>query len=256
MKVIIYGFVVFLPALIVGISNFSVFPDSWWVATLMLVVTAGVAGVFTYFSGDATPKISRYCILADIAICAILCVNLGGHWILAREVSAARQGVTERHGEEDREEKRRADEAERRLAQTKADADLQDKERRRLRWLPPEQRRSVISAPKADPTKTATIQPLSLVSLGQGIEPKLTPDQVRAKWWWFLTALAIAECAASCLAGAILTAIWEWDRNHDGVADHLQTAHKCIVPNAHAQADAAKQTEWPKELDEGKAPRR
>jgi hypothetical protein len=51
---------------------------------------------------------------------------------------------------------------------------------------------------------------------------RLTPDEVREKWWWFLTALAIAECAASVLAGAILAGVWEWDRNRDGVPDHLQ----------------------------------
>jgi hypothetical protein len=38
----------------------------------------------------------------------------------------------------------------------------------------------------------------------------------------FLTALAIAECAAGVLAGAILAGVWEWDRNKDGIPDHLQ----------------------------------
>src|SRR5262245_65595068 len=76
-KIIIYVFTVLLPALIVGISNFSVFPDSSLAATLMLLTAVGVAGAFTYFSGDATPRVARYCILADIAICAVPCVNLG-----------------------------------------------------------------------------------------------------------------------------------------------------------------------------------
>src|SRR5262249_16168828 len=81
-KLVIYAFTVLLPAIVVGISNFTVFPDSAWAATIMLVVTAEVAGVFTYFSGDATARVRRYCIIADIAICAVLCFNLGGHWIL------------------------------------------------------------------------------------------------------------------------------------------------------------------------------
>jgi hypothetical protein len=51
-----------------------------------------------------------------------------------------------------------------------------------------------------------------------------------------LTALAFAECFASVLAGAILAGIWEWDRNHDGVADHLQ-----------------KPNEFPHEVDAGKS---
>src|SRR5215468_2363501 len=152
-KSIIYVFTVLLPALMVGISNFHVFPDASLLATLMLVVTAGVAGVFTYFSGDATAKVRRYCILADIAICAVLCVNLGGHWILAREVSAAKQGVVERHAEEDRDDRRKVAETERQLALKKAEAEadaartrLANAERRRLATLPLSERRSALQA--------------------------------------------------------------------------------------------------------------
>ncbi|HEU0174816.1 MAG TPA: hypothetical protein VFV58_11180 [Blastocatellia bacterium] len=243
-KSIIYVFTVLLPALMVGISNFHVFPDASLLATLMLVVTSGVAGVFTYFSGDATARVRRYCILADVVICAILCVNLGGHWILAREVSAARQGVEERHSEEEREERRREAEAERQLRLKEAEAALvrdQAKvireERRRLAQLPPGERRSVLKAPpkvstSATPTAFATIQPLSLapVETPKTIAPRMTPDDVREKWWWFLTALAIAECAASVLAGVVLSGVWEWDRNHDGIPDHLQNSSGVAWP--------------------------
>jgi hypothetical protein len=238
-KTILFTFTVLTPAIIVGISNFAVFPDSSLPATLMLIATVGVAGVFTYFSGDATAKVRRYCIIADVVICAILCVNLGGHWILAREVSAARQGVEERHEEEERDERRREAEAERQIAierartealkeQTKAIRE----ERRRLATLPVEQRRSVLKAApaaEATPKNIATIQPLSFqpldgakVEVSRSVTQRLTPDEVRDKWWWFLTALAIAECAASVLAGAILAGVWEWDRNRDGIPDHLQ----------------------------------
>lgn len=238
-KLVIYAFTVLLPAAIVGISNYSVFPDSFLAATLMLAVVVGVSGVFTYFSGDATAKVRRYCIIADIAICAVLCFNLGGHWILAREVSAARQGVEERHAEEDRQLERERAKTEMEIARKQAEAELADKqaklqreERRRLAQLPLSERRSTLSAPNPEPTKTPTLQPLSLlpaaasVSVPIELKPKITPEQVRASWWWFLTALAIAECAASVLAGCILAAVWEWDRNHDGVPDHLQRPGK------------------------------
>jgi hypothetical protein len=243
-KSIIYVFTVLLPALMVGISNFHVFPDASLLATLMLIVTAGVAGVFTYFSGDATAKVRRYCILADVTICAILCVNLGGHWILAREVSAARQGVEERHAEEEREELRREAEAARQLRLKEAEAALvrdQAKvireERRRLAQLPREERRSVLKAPPkveaaAAPAPVATIQPLSPapVETPKTLAPRITPDEVREKWWWFLTALAIAECSASVLAGVVLSGVWEWDRNHDRVPDHLQNGAGVALP--------------------------
>jgi hypothetical protein len=37
-----------------------------------------------------------------------------------------------------------------------------------------------------------------------------------------LTALAIAECAASVLGGTILFSVWEWDKNKNGIPDHLE----------------------------------
>ena len=226
-KLILFCFIVLLPAVVVGISNFGVFPDSAWAATLMLVVTVGVAAVFTWQSGNATAKIARYCIVADLVIAVILCFNLGAHWLLSREVSAARQGVEERHAEEDREEERRAAETDRQLALRKAEMDLQNAERRRLAQLPKEERRSTLAAPKPIPH----VQPLKLIDAGTVVKiSRLTPDQVRESWWWRLTALAFAECFASVLAGAILAGIWEWDRDHDGIADHLQRRDTDIVP--------------------------
>ena len=223
-KLILFTFTVLLPAIVVGISNYVAFPDAFLMASLMLLTTVGVAGVFTYLSGDATANVRRNCIVADIVICLILCLNLGAHWLLAKDVSAARQGVEERHSEEDREELRRSSEAERQFALKKADLDLQKEERRRLKLLPVDQRRSTLATPKVEPTKAPLIAPMSLLPPGVTVEqaPRLTPEQVRQSWWWKLTLLAFAECFASVLAGALLTVAWEWDRNHDGVPDHLQ----------------------------------
>lgn len=250
-KLILFTFIVLLPAVVVGISNFGVFPDSAIAATLMLLVTVGVAAIFTWQSGNATPKVGRYCIIADIVICLILCFNLGAHWLLSREVSAARQGVEEKHIEEDREEERKAAESERQLAQKKADMDLLNADRRRLMQLPPSERRS--SIPKADPTKAPRVQPLSLLGAApimKGSRP--TPDQVRDSWWWRLTALAFAEVFASVLAGAILAGIWEWDRNHDGIDDRLQRAIPPLIPIVPVEgfARGSREEQRPKELSD------
>jgi hypothetical protein len=184
-RLLLFTFYILIPAVIVGISNWHVFPDSFLPATLMLVVTAGVAGCFTWLSGDATPATALYAKCADFIIAAILCLNLAGHWILAREVSAAKQGVVERHDEEDRQDKRAEAETERQLKLKKADADLARAEARRLAQLPVSQRRA--QAPKPEPTKPPTIQPLSLVPEGSATAsmsapiaiPKKTPEQVR-----------------------------------------------------------------------------
>jgi hypothetical protein len=47
-KLLLFVVIVLLPAVVVGISNFHVFPDSSWAATIMLVVTVGAAAVFTW----------------------------------------------------------------------------------------------------------------------------------------------------------------------------------------------------------------
>lgn len=231
-KLLLFTFTVLIPALIVGISNFAVFPDSSLLATLMLVATVGVAVIFTWQSGNATARISRYCICADFVICAILCINVGSHWLLAREVSAAKQGVEERHSEEDRDLQRKKAETELEISRKKADAELaaanvrlQNAEARRLAQLPRSERRSSITAPRVETKATPmTLQPMALVPGGMKVmtAARLTPDQVRESWWWKLTALAFAECFASVLAGVILAGVWEWDRNKDGIPDHLQ----------------------------------
>jgi hypothetical protein len=159
-KLILFCIIVLLPAVVVGISNLHVFPDSAWAATIMLVVTVGASAVFTWQSGATTSKISRYCIVADFVIAAILCVNLGSHWLLAREVSAAKQGVVERHAEEEREDRRAKERVERELELKKAEAELaaahvklQNAEARRLAQLPRSERRSSLAAPPSRPCR-------------------------------------------------------------------------------------------------------
>jgi hypothetical protein len=237
-RLLLFVFIVVLPAVIVGVSNFHIFPDAAWAATIMLALTVGVSAVFTWLSGDATPKIARYCVCADFVIALILCLNLAAHWILAREVSAAKQGVVERHAEEDRQDRRDAERLERELALKKADIELEAAkakanaaEARKLAQLPLSQRRAAQSTARPEPTKAPLIAPMSLVPEGSAVAavsapatsaPRKTPDQVRDSWWWMLTALALAEVFASVLAGAILLGIWEWDRNHDGIDDAKQ----------------------------------
>lgn len=255
-KIILFTFTVLLPAIVVGISNFTAFPDSSLPVTLMLIVTVGVAGVFTWATGAATAKIARYCIITHIVICAILAINLGGHWLFAREVSAAREATTERHGEEDRALERRKAETEMDLARANAEAEkakaetaraqaaaqASNAERRLLGTLPLSERRlhrpasKPAPAPTLAPQTAPTIAPLALQPITTGAQgrevkaPPLTVEQVKAKWWWFLTALAFLECLASILGGAIMAGSWEWDRNRNGIPDDEEKEKPVVWP--------------------------
>ncbi len=265
-KLLLFTFIVILPAIVVGVSNFKAFPDSSFLATVMLLTTVGVAGLFTWKSNHATPKIVRYCIIADIIICALLCVNVGCHWIFSRELSGAKQSTVERHSEEDREEKRKAAEAGRQVALKKADADLAkaeadraaknaamlNAEANRLAKLPRWMRRSQspIAAPTAQPA-TAAVSPAVAIAEAApepkvDIKPKATEEQIRENWWWTLIALAFAECFASILAGGILMGVWEWDRNHDGIPDYLQQGRGMTVPARSAGFVHASRDDSPK----------
>jgi hypothetical protein len=77
-------------------------------------------------------------------------------------------------------------------------------------------------AAKAEAAVIPSPEPTATPEVKAAFAPKLTLEQVREKWWWFLTALAFAECFASILAGAVLAGVWEWDRDHDGIPDHMQ----------------------------------
>jgi hypothetical protein len=227
-KLILFSAIVLLPAIVVGIGNFKAFPDSFLLATFMLLATVIVSGVFTWKSKDATQKVQRYCLIADILICVILCVNVGGHWIFSREVSGAKQATIERNAEEDRQLERERVRTELEIARKKAEAEaaaantrLANAEARRLAQLPASERRAR-SAPRREVAPPPVPEPVKTLAAQTTPAPRLTLEQVYEKWWWFLTALAFAECFASVLAGAVLMAVWEWDRDRDGVPDNLQ----------------------------------
>ena len=228
-KFFLFLCIVALPALIVGVCNYNVFPDSSFVMTVMICATVGVAAVFTWKSRQATRRVAQYCIVADIFICIVLCVNGGGHLLLSRELSAAKQGLAERHIEEDREGKRRDAEAERQVKIAQANAEILrnqtaqiQAESRRLSRLPYEQRRSILSdsRPVAEIAPAPTAPAVAVESKLSRSIPRLTPDEVLAEWAWFLTVMSFVDFFASVLAGAVLIGVWEWDRNQNGIPDH------------------------------------
>jgi len=228
---------VILPAIMIGYANYNVFPDSYFLATAMLSATVLIAAIFTWKSRLATARVQQYCILADMLLCTVLCINLGGHWLLAREHSAAKQGLIERHTEEDREGKRRAEEADRQLKLAQAAADLEksqtakiNAEARRLSRLPVERRQTILIAPQMAPAVPPSVdQPMiNEIPKPKG-PPRLSPDEVVLKFQPFLTYMAFIDCFAAVLLGALLFAMWEWDRNQNGIPDHLEIAPEPVL---------------------------
>lgn len=231
-KALGYIFCVLLPAGAVVYANQRIFPDSSWIATIMVIITCGVAFIFTVASSKATNKTQKYVLLAHLLLLIVLSLNLAAHWLLAREVSAATQATTARHLEEDRAEER-ADRAVDRMTKlmdgyrgiTQAQSGLANAERRRLQTainagltVPPNSFRP-ISAP------TVNVPPESLINGQSGSSaPSLTLEQVMEKWSPRLMYFAIADLLSSVVAFGFLCLFWEWDRNRNGIADHRERA--------------------------------
>lgn len=227
---------VVLAAIAVGISNYYVFYDSFWMATILLIMTVGVAAVTAYYSGDATEKIRRYCIVFHLVIGVFLCINLASHFVLAREVSAALEGVESRHTEEDRQEGFKQADAERQAKLIAEQRALEEARQRALRAeaaklnamrrmgyrgdgvavLPPPAPAPTIEAPKIEVSEAPRAKREE-----KHVTPK-SPEQIRREWNAWLTFWAFADVFASVIGGLILAGRWEWDRNRDGIPDHLQ----------------------------------
>lgn len=243
------------PALAVWIFNNRVFPDSSTPATIMLSIAVLIAATFTWRSRLTTPKTKMYCLWCHVAISGALCVNLGGHWLLAREVAAAKQGVVERHTEEDREDARREKEHAREMETKRADADLIARETRRanaeawrLSQLPRDQRQSALRpSPRAqmapsDATSAQVAEMTAGAGKAEGEKPhRLTPEEVVEKWILFLTIMAFVDCFMSVGSGAVLGVVWEWDKNQNGIPDHLEGQINAAVAGVLTQAQARAQ---------------
>jgi hypothetical protein len=234
-------FAVLLPAVLVAWCNYLVFPDSYEIAVGIVLISVGIAGLFTVGSMWATPKVARLIILAHVALMIALSINLAAHWILSREKSGAQQATAARHIEEDRQAAFRRQEAEQQIRLLNAQRDLTAAEGTSLAN---ETRRnnSIIRAAREGLTSRGNvIRPTTPRSSGSSLpspgstvgpqnnaadpgRPAFTVEEVMERWRSRLTWLAILDLFTSVIAYGLVAAKWEWDRNRDGIPDHLQGA--------------------------------
>ena len=232
---VLFGLIVLLPYTLIGISTWYVYPDGFWITLGCLAMAAGVGAVFTHYSDQATPRIRRHCIVSHFILLVIGCVNLGMHFGLTRELSAAKRSTAERRTDEDRrlvQSKEYTDQAVR-FAQAERDRlEAEGKAAQREAWKVDAYRRSGYRVapppPKTGPQlPNAFPTPTPEVKAAPGDQPAplvhLTEEMVMQKWGLALTIWAFVDAIAGILLGGLLWSRWEWDRNHDGIADGLQT---------------------------------
>lgn len=235
-KLLVFVFAVLLSAIIIAASTYHALPESFWIVLGLLIISVGVAAILNYYSGDATPKIGRYCIISHIALATVMSFGLVIHVLLSREISIAKQNVAEGERREDRIAARRKQEMaqeaellksqaeyEKARAQSLRNEAIRNDSARRLGITP---RQSQASRDVAPPSiALVPAQPAdAAIPFPEASAPVVaeTPQTIRQKYSGWLLASAILDVIFSILAAVVLVARWEWDRDKDGIADNLQ----------------------------------
>lgn len=238
-------FAVLIPGGLVAYCNHLVFPESSYIAIGMVIVSIGIAGIFTVASSFATAKVRRYILAAHLALCIVLSANLAAHWVLSRQVSGAKQAKAERHEEEDRVDKRRREQVEenlRLMAEHRALVQADAKRFNAEAWRNNTARRLGLPAPRGARPASASEAP-ALPSLdvprAADTKPRLTVEQVMEKWSERLLWFAIADLLASVVAFGVCALLWEWRRPSDYIVQPLPQSWQTPpppIPPAQVQA--------------------
>lgn len=230
-NLLLYLFCVIGPIVAILYSTYHAFYSSFAVIVIMMIITAGVSGVCTYYAGDAMPHVRHYCARLNLILGIIGCFNLYGHLAMSRQLSAAEENIADRRKEEDRADQRAKAAAEIDIAKTNADAALlkaqaaaSEAERRRLVQLPVSRRTDKLNnapaSPAAEPTPEPVIPTLpEPAKKAAEVKPSETPEQVRAAWYWWFIIFSFVEACGAVIGGLGAKLNWAWDRNHNGIDD-------------------------------------
>lgn len=227
--------VVLLPALAIAYSTWHVFRDAFPIIALLLAISVGVSAWTVFQSDEPDSRLRQAGLAAKFALAVVNFLNLSVHVQIAREMSGAKEGVVERHAEEDREQARldaqaRRDKvlAEARAAEIAAQKDAMRAEAILNNSLPVRQRKRTVTAtatPEVDPlaTPTKTAQPKQIAAVAA------SPEQVRESWPWWVFFLTILESFVAVVGGAALLVMRHWDGNGNNVADWIERLPKSEI---------------------------
>lgn len=229
----LWALIVLAPAVAIAISTYYVFPESFKIIGIMLIISVGVSAWVTHNSDEPVQQLRRFGLMVKFALAVVLFANLAVHVQVSRELSGAKDAVAERREADtfeqdlkDREARRQALAAESRSKELAALAAQQKAQRNLLLQLPVEQRRyTPPAAALSSVEQPATPDPLATPAPEKSspTAAKLTtPEQVRDEYSGWMFTLALIEALIAVVGGARLLVMLHWDQDGNGVPDWVQ----------------------------------
>lgn len=226
----LWGLIVFAPAVAIAISTYYVFPESFKIIGIMLIISVGVSAWILRNSDEPDAQIRRFGLHVKFALAFVLFLNLAVHVQVSRELSAANHSRAERHEEEDREQTRKDQEARRKALEADAKAKeltatagLVEQTRKLNYGLKPNARVAPpVVASQAESSPDPLAVPIPKTETVKAVVAVITPDDVRNGWAGWMFALAIIESLIAVVGGARLMVMLHWDADGNGVPDWMQ----------------------------------
>lgn len=221
--------IVLAPAIAIAISTYYVFPESFKIIGIMLLISVGVSAWIVHNSDEPLQQIRRFGLIVKFAVAIVMFLSLAVHVQVSRELSAANHSRTERHEEEDRAEERRDKEARRRKLEAEARAaelaaaGVVIEQQRKLNYgLRVGQRKAAPVPEAAQETTDPLTVPTPTPKPPDKAAAIVTPESVREYWspWMFL--LAILDALIAIVGGARLLVLLHWDGNGNDVPDWME----------------------------------
>lgn len=225
-----FGCLVVIPAIIVGVSSFYLFPDMRWMSTGLLLVTVIIGFLVHRRTSEPVAWLRQVGIVLAAVLGITMGCNLISHVGYTRDLSASNASRTQHLEDETRELAALQTKTQLQKELTEAETKRMGELRRVLIQTPFKQRESLLSKlAVGTPTTAPTAQPSKPDEPKIPTTPPLTPDQVREEWQPLLLKLLILDVAVSLLCGIVAAYYRQWDGNGNGIPEWIEQVARTMT---------------------------
>lgn len=230
-KWLVWGTVMILGSIALLISIHQSFRDAFVISIFLILITLILSAIILYYSDRGDKRICWYCIIVDSLLAIAIWIQVGSHFAMGREISAARDSTVERHQEEDRELERAKQLHQMKLESTEADIQLNNSEAVRSQAKANEVYqirraggRLSGGAPAPTPKNESGAAPSGSeeprkIDPGANARKYRRPEDIREEWSFFLLVLTFCETGAAILGASGLGVMFRIDKDKNDVPD-------------------------------------